>query len=330
MKHVSILIPEGDCSLTHIEATHQIFSEINKFVLQQEGEPLFNIELVGLNKTPQLKKGCYSVTPLRTIDELEHTDLVIIPAIQEEISGALQKNKRFLPWLCRQYRGGAELASLCLGSFLLADTGLLEGRKCTTHWSAAAAFREMFPDVLLVPDRIITDDAGIYSSGGALSFQNLLIYLIEKYAGRDMAILASKIFMIDMDRYSQSPFTIFNSQKSHDDEEISRVQQYIEQHLDEKMSVEQLAAMLPASRRNFERRFKKATSNSVLEYLQRVRIEAAKKSLESSRLTVSEVMYDVGYSDMKAFRTTFKKITGLSPLEYRKKYNPRAVLLTEA
>ncbi len=327
MKRIYILIPEGDCSLTHIEATHQILSHVNVFLASLDRPSLFSIKLVALNKNHAIKKGLFSVYPDLLIQDTEQASLVIIPAIQGDIHKALQANQAFIPWLVRQYNGGAEIASLCIGTFLLASTGLLDGRQCTTHWSAATKFTTMFPDAILLPDKIITDDSGIYCSGGALSFQNLVVYLIEKYAGRDIAILASKTFMIDIDRDSQSPFIIFKGQKAHDDEPIGKAQEFIEKNFGEKLSVDQLVAMAAVSRRNFERRFKKATSNSIIEYIQRVRIEAAKKSLESSRMNVNEVMYNVGYTDMKAFRTTFKRITGLSPVEYRNKYNPRMMVV---
>jgi transcriptional regulator GlxA family with amidase domain len=141
-----------------------------------------------------------------------------------------------------------------------------------------------------------------------------------------VAILIAKSFMIDVDKVSQSPFTIFKGQKEHDDEPIKKAQEFIENNFDEKITVEQLASMFALGRRNMERRFKKATANTVMEYIQRVKIEVAKKNLESSRKNVNEVMYDVGYSDAKAFRNTFKKITGLSPVDYRNKYNKVAVM----
>jgi transcriptional regulator GlxA family with amidase domain len=187
----------------------------------------------------------------------------------------------------------------------------------------------MFPDVNLVSEKIITDEQGIYSSGGANSFLNLILYLIEKYAGREMAVLSSKVFEIEIERETQSPFIIFGGQKDHDDESILRAQAFIENNFQEKISVEQLASMLAISRRNLERRFKKATSNTAAEYMQRVKIEAAKQSLESSRENVNEVMYKVGYNDTKAFRNTFKRITGLSPMEYRNKYNRENMLVRE-
>ncbi len=321
MKHVSILIPEGDCSLTHIEATHQILSEINVFLAARDRDPVFEIELVALEKSATLKKGLYTVKPDKSIGEVSRTHLIIIPALQGgDMVKSVRLNQPFVAWLKKQHAAGAELASFCLGSFLLASTGLLDNKRCTTHWSAATEFRETFPQVELVPEKILTDESGIYSSGGALSFTNLLLYLVEKYAGRDMAVLASKMFMIDIDRDQQSPFIIFKAQKNHEDEPIRQAQEFIEKNFTERLSVDDLASKFALGRRNLERRFKKATSNTVIEYIQRVKIEAAKLSLESSRDNVNEVMYKVGYNDTKAFRTTFKKITGLSPVQYRNKF----------
>jgi transcriptional regulator GlxA family with amidase domain len=321
MKHISIIIPEGDCSLTHIEASHQILSEVNNFMAARDQDPVFTIDLVALNKTSGLKKGLYTIIPDKVIGEVTKTDLIIIPALQgSDMKKAVEENRGFIEWLKKQHASGAEIASFCLGSFLLASTGLLDQKRCTTHWIAANEFRETFPAIELVPEKILIDENGIYSSGGALSFTNLLLYLIEKYAGREIAILSSKMFMIDIDRDQQSPFIIFRAQKNHEDEPIRKAQDFIEQNFTEKLSVDGLASMFALGRRNLERRFKKATSNTVIEYIQRVKIEAAKLSLESSYENVNEVMYKVGYNDTKAFRTTFKKITGLSPVQYRNKF----------
>jgi transcriptional regulator GlxA family with amidase domain len=324
MKHISILIPEGDCSITHIEATHQILSEVNVFLAARDRDPLLTIELVGLHKESMVKKGFYQVHHEKVISEIAKTDLIIIPAMQgQDMERAVELNRDYIPWIVDQHRRGAEVASLCLGSFLLAATGLLDGKQCTTHWSAANDFRKMFPNVELVPEKILIDENGIYSSGGALSFTNLLLYLVEKYAGRDIAVVTSKTFMIDIDRDRQSPFIIFKAQKDHQDEPILKAQNFIEKNFAEKLTVDELASMFALGRRNLERRFKKATANTVVEYIQRVKIEAAKISLESSTDNVNEVMYKVGYNDTKAFRTTFKKITGLSPVQYRSKFRDK-------
>lgn len=321
MKHVSILIPKGHTSVVNIEGTHQILNEVNTILAGMDKPALFKVQLVGISHETSQRNGLFTIGPDVLFEEVKKTDLIIIPAIHGDPKSVMEKNAVFVPWILDQYNNGAEIATFCLAAFFLAGTGLLDGKQCSTHWTAASAFRGLFPKVNLVDDRIITEEDGIYTSGGAYSFLNLLIYIIEKYAGRDVAILIAKAFMIDMDKVSQSPFIIFKGQKAHDDEPIKKAQEFIENNFDEKISVEQLASMFALGRRNMERRFKKATANTVMEYIQRVKVEAAKKNLESSRKNVNEVMYDVGYCDAKAFRNTFKKFTGLSPVDYRNKFN---------
>lgn len=325
MKHISILVPLGHSSLPNIDGTHQILSEVNKFCDRMGRPHIFKIQLVGLSSAIQQRNGLYTIQPDMLISDIKKTDIIIIPAMHGDIPSAIELNKGFIPWIVDQYKNGAEIASFCVGAFFLAASGLLKGKQAATHWLLANEFRAMFPDVELVDDKILTEADGLYTSGGAYSFLNLLAYLIEKYAGREMAVLISKAFMIDIDRISQSPFIIFQGQKAHEDEPVKQAQEFIEKNFEEKITVDQLASMFALGRRNLERRFKKATANTVMEYIQRVKVEAAKKQLESGRKTVNEVMYDVGYSDTKAFRTVFKKITGLSPLEYRNKYSKTMV-----
>jgi transcriptional regulator GlxA family with amidase domain len=327
MKHVSILIPQGHTSLVNIEGTHQILSEVNVLRTGMGKAPLFDIQLVGLSKQTTQRDGLFTIKPDCLLKDVVKTDLIIIPAIHGQFPRAVEDNREFLPWIVKQFNGGAEVASLCIGSFFLAATGLLKGKQCATHWRFANEFRALYPEVNLVDDKIITDDEGIYTSGGAYSYLNLLVYMIEKYAGRDVAILISKAFSIDFDRTVQSPFIIFQGQKAHEDETVKKAQEYIEKNFEEKITVDQLADEFAVGRRSLERRFKKATCNTVTEYIQRVKIEAAKKDLETGRKNVLEVMYDVGYSDVKAFRFIFKKITGLSPIEYRNKYNKELLVL---
>jgi len=320
MKHISILVPQG-AILGSIEGPRQVFTEVNAFLTRMGKPPIFKVELAGLSRSIPVYNGMYTVSTNRLTHDIHHTDLIIIPALEGDMVKNLENNQDFVPWIVQQYKAGAEVASLCVGAFLLASTGLITGRQCATHWMAANDFRRMFPEVNLVEDKIITDELGIYSSGGAFSYLNLILYLIEKYAGRDIAVFCSKAFQIDIQRDSQSPFIVFKGQKEHEDEPIKKAQEFIECNFGDKITVDQLADMLAIGRRNFERRFKKATSNTVVEYIQRVKMEAAKMSLESSRENVNEVMYNVGYTDPKAFRTTFKRITGMSPLQYRSKYN---------
>ncbi|MFZ5971397.1 MAG: GlxA family transcriptional regulator [Bacteroidota bacterium] len=320
MKKVSILVPESSV-LQAIADPQYLFITVNQFLLSRGNPPLFEVELVGARREVKLNNGSYSIHTDRLLNEVEKTDLVFVPALFGDMTQAIEKNKSAIPWIAAQYQKGAEVASLCVGAFLLAATGLLNGKKCSTHWGFQSELKEKFPEVEVVEGSIVTEEKRIYSSGGANSYWNLLLYLVEKYTDRETAILASKYFAIDIDRNSQAAFAMFKGQKNHNDAEILRAQQYIETNLHEKITIDELADSVAISRRTFERRFKQATNNSVLEYIQRVKMEAAKRSFESSRKNINEVMFDVGYTDTKAFRSIFKKITGLSPIEYRNKYS---------
>lgn len=329
MKTISILIPETAIVASIVDPRY-MFTAVNQF-LEASGKPaLFHVQLVGLSPEVRLNAGLFTVHTDATTREVQKTDLIVIPALSGDIQTALVANSGFIPWIRDRYSEGSEVASLCIGAFLLAATGLLKGKKCSTHWLFANQFRAMFPGVELVDGSIITEEERLYSSGGAHSYWNLLLYLVEKYTDRETAILASKFFAVDIDRDSQSAFMMFQGQKGHDDEEVKKVQEFIEQNVQDKITVDQLAELVAVGRRNFERRFKKATNNTVVEYIQRVRIEAAKRSFETSRKNITEVMFDVGYTDTKAFRDVFKKITGLTPIEYRNKYSKQTVVLQNA
>lgn len=320
MKHVSILIPRGHTSLVNIEGAHQIFCNVNDILSEFGRLPMFDVHLVGLSKETKQSTGLFTVNPDVLIDDVKKTDLIIIPAIHGDHTQAVESNKKFIPWIVSQYNSGGEVASFCIGSFFLAATGLLKGKKATTHWRFVDRFKSMFPDVNVLDDKIMTEERGIYTSGGAYSYLNLLLYLIEKHAGREIAVLIAKTFMIDINRDSQSPFIMFRGQKGHNDELIIKTQEFIENNFNNKITVEYLASMFALSKRNLERRFKKATSNTVSEYIQRVKVEAAKMNLETGSKNINEIMYEVGYADSKAFRNVFKKITGITPIEYRNKY----------
>jgi transcriptional regulator GlxA family with amidase domain len=325
MKHISILVPKG-AILGSIEGPRQLLQGVNAYLKEMGKEHMFQVQLVGLAREVQLAGGLYTIHSDVLLNDVRKTDLIIIPAIDGEMGQALAQNHEFVPWITKHYEAGSEVASLCIGAFLLASTGLLSGRKCATHWMAANNFKKMFPDVNLVTEKVVTDENGIYSSGGAYCYLSLVLYLIEKFAGRPAAVFCAKVFAIDIDRESQSPFMMFTGQKDHEDEPIRKAQVFIEDNFQNKITVDELASRFSLSRRNLERRFKRATSNTVVEYIQRVKIEAAKMSLESSRENVNEVMYKVGYTDTKAFRNTFKRITGLSPIQYRSKYNKEVLV----
>jgi transcriptional regulator GlxA family with amidase domain len=324
MKHVSVLVPKGDAIVDTIVGTYGQLRMANAYHRRSKGadRDLLEIDLVGIDRTPVIYNRYFQVSPNKTIKEIQKTDLIIVTAISGDLEKGIDANRGFVSWIKKQrIEHGAEIASLCKGALLLAETGLLNEKSCATHWTAHEIFRRKYPKVHLQPDKVICEDNGIFSSGGAYSFLNFMIYLVERNFGRETALWCSKVSEIDFDRDDQSPFMIFNGQKDHHDESIRKAQIYVEEHFTEKINLDRVAEMFMMSKRTFLRRFKKATSNTPLEYIQRVKTEAAKKKLESSTMNIHEVMYLVGYKDEKAFRNIFRKYTGLSPLDYRKKYN---------
>ncbi len=322
--HVSILVPESSV-MQAIADPQYLFSAVNQFMVAAGKEPLFDVQLVGITKEVKINNGLFSINVSQLLGDTTQTDLVIIPALFGDMPTAIEANKQMLPWIREQYDNGAEVASLCVGAFLLASTGLLDGKKCSTHWGFQNLFRTMFPKVDVIDGSIVTEQGRLYSSGGAMSYWNLLLYLVEKYTDRQTAVLASKYFAIDIDRESQAAFAMFQGQKNHADEAVKKAQDFIDTNIKERISIDELAGLVAVGRRSFERRFKLATNNSVLEYINRVKVELAKRNLEVSRKNINEVMYEVGYADAKAFRTIFKKVTGLTPIDYRAKYNKIAV-----
>lgn len=316
---VSVFVPQYGV-IEAITPAFRTFNTANEFLTAFSKKPVFKVEYVGLNEYVPANNGEYTVKTDRLLREVSHTDLLIIPPTFGSIDSGLEANAEAIPYFKKLHQNGSSLASLCVGAFLLAETGLLDGRKCSTHWAHVNEFRERYPGVEVEDGAIITEHDNIYSSGGASSLWNLILYLVEKFSDRETAVMISKYFALDIGRESQSQFAIFRGQKNHRDADIQKVQDYIEKNYGDKITVDDLTNHINVGRRTFERRFKYATNNTPTEYIQRVRIEAAKKFFEASRKNVTEVMYGVGYTDTKAFRDIFRKVTGLTPIEYRNRF----------
>ncbi len=316
---ISVFVPQHGV-IEAVTPPFRSFHTANEFLTTFDKEPIFKVEYVGLSEYVPANNGEYTIKTDRLLKDVAETDLLIIPPTFGDTLRGIEANAAAIPCFKRLYANGASLASLCIGAFLLAETGLLDGKKCSTHWAHINEFRERYPNIEVEDGAIITEYDNIYSSGGASSLWNLILYLIEKFADRQTAVMISKYFALDIGRDSQSQFAIFRGQRNHGDAEIEKVQDHIEKHYEDKITIETLASLINTGRRTFERRFKEATNNTSIEYIQRVRIEAAKKKFEASRKNVSEIMFDVGYTDTKSFRDIFKKITGLTPIEYRNKF----------
>ncbi|KAB7530349.1 helix-turn-helix domain-containing protein [Flagellimonas olearia] len=321
MKQLVILVPEGENNLSSIVGPYKIFSRANAHWMERGKRKVFDIDLVGTSKEVNFYDGLFCVRPKADMATMERADLIIVPSLNHNYEATIRDNQSLIDWLRDQYMKGSELASICTGAFLLAAAGLLHERNCSTHWAASADLKRRFPTIHVRTEKLITDENGIYTNGGGYSFLNLMLYLVEKYYDRETAIFCSKVFQIEMDRKSQSSFIIFKSQKMHGDELIKEAQSYIEDNVREKISITDLSSKFPVTRRQFDRRFVKATGNTPLDYIQRVKMEVVKKELETTGKTISEVMYEVGYTDEKAFREVFRRVTGLTPLDYKKRYN---------
>lgn len=319
MKHITILALE-DATINCIDSSFQILRRVNDFLQYSGKEPYYMVEIAGIAGNVELNSGLYAINVHKKLQDVRKTNVIVIPILCGSFEAACRKNSGYRDWVISQYRDGAEIVSLCVGSFFLASTGLLKGRKCAIHWAAKNEFSEMFPDVHAIDDTIITDENGIYTCGGGYSYLNLLLYIIEKHLGRHMSVLASKMFEIDIERKKQNPFMIFLGQKKHEDKQVLDAQEYIENNPTGLFSVDEICTKLDIGRRTFERRFRKCTGNSVAEYIQRVKVEFSKKELEGGSKTINEIIYEVGYNDINAFRKVFRRYTDLSPAEYRKKY----------
>lgn len=322
MKIISLLLHE-DVYASSIGGVIDLIYGTNQYLLECGRPEAFRLELVGekaknIHLDVPAQFVCYT-----TIDKVDRSHLVIVPGFKGDISVVLDKYKDVIHWIGEMYRCGSEIASMCVGSFFLAEAGLLNGITATSHWAAASEMQRRYPLIKVQSDRIITDQRGIYTSGGAFVALKLILYIIEKFCDREVALAISKRYSIEIDFISQAHFAVFSGQRRHGDEEILKSQSYMEMNYASNLSIEQVSALCHMGKRNFIRRFKVATNNSPIEYLQRVRIEAARKILENEDCSLTEVMGQTGYRDIKTFRMIFKRLTGLSPRDYRKRYSRR-------
>jgi transcriptional regulator GlxA family with amidase domain len=225
-----------------------------------------------------------------------------------------------VPWIIDQYNRGAHVASICTGVFLLAETGLLDGKTATLHWGFTGVFRERYPRVLLDQDRMFIDHGRLYCSAGVNAGMDLSLYLVEKFCGREAAVQSAKTMVLDLGRKRQTPYSSFLVEKDHGDLPVEKAQEWMEKHHAQPVDYDRLAAKFGMSRRSLERRFKRATGLTPLGYLQQLRVETAKRMLEEGTRTFSEITYQVGYEDVSFFRKIFVRLTGLRPREYQKRF----------
>ncbi|QIL41225.1 helix-turn-helix domain-containing protein [Pedobacter sp. HDW13] len=319
MIQVGVLMPKN-FRLLSIAAILDVFDTVNGFYRKDNLETPFAISLVTLDD----KNYNFSEHPSISIENVLPLDLILIPSFStNDMAASIAENRHYLPWLNLQHRKGAEIATFCTGAFLLAASGLLNGRAATTHVDACTAFSTAFPLVHLKADKTVTQDGKLFTSGGATSTFHLLLHLLQIHCGKEMAIKVAKIFAIDMDRVNQLYFSTFQPIRHHNDDIVASAQEKIENNYQDVATIEEMIKDIPSSRRNIVRRFKQVIGITPIEYLQQTRIEAAKKLLEQTAQQMTEVIYNSGYNDPKAFRKVFRKSVGMTPTQYRDKFQAR-------
>lgn len=258
-----------------------------------------------------------------TMRRVRHSDVVLVPALDPDVIQHLELNRDAVTWVRRMHDGGADVASVCTGSFVLGEAGLLDGREATTHWAFQPLLASRYPRVRLRPEAVIVDEGRVCTAGGATSFLNLALYLVERWLGPEVARACSRMFLIDPNKSSQTAYAILAGQKTHADADILRAQRLIEGTITQTPSVDELSKTIAMSRRTFVRRFTRATGTSPREYAQRVKVEAAKRALESGHPSIATIASQVGYTDPVGFRKVFVRLTGMTPADYRQRYGAR-------
>lgn len=318
MISVGILLPH-DYRLLSIAAILDVLEAANKIYKSKDEAIPFDIVLCQITESDSISS--FHGYPVAKIEQGNRFDLILIPSFStDDMNQTVGKNRTYIPWLLQQFQNGTEIATFCTGVFLLAASGLLNGKVATTHVDACPAFSSAFPGVILRGDKTVTEDGRLFTSGGSTSSFHLLLHLVQKYCNRDVAVKIAKIFAIDMDRQNQSYFSTFQPSRDHNDNIVAMVQQKIEANYQDAETIEELIKDVPSSRRNVLRRFKQITGIPPIEYLQQIRIEAAKKLLEQTNQHMGEVIFSSGYNDPKAFRRIFRKIVGMTPTAYREKF----------
>jgi len=285
--------------------------------------PLFDVTIASADGQPIQCLNKVHIQPHCGIAAIDKTDLVVI-ASATYIERILEKNPELVPWIRRQYDQGAHVASICTGVFLLAETGLLDGKSATLHWGFTEMFRRRYPQVELRPDRMFIDQGRLYCSAGVNAGMDLSLYLVEKFCGRPTAVQSAKTMILDLGRVSQAPYRCYLFSKDHGDPIVLKAQEWIEQHYKQPIDYGKMAKNFRLSRRSLERRFKQATGATPLGYLQQLRVETAKRLLEEGLQTFNEITYQVGYDDIPFFRKLFVRLAGLRPKEYQQRFSGHA------
>lgn len=325
---VVVLLLRGGLASTAI-APMEVFTAAGVVwnqLVNEPAQPPFNVRTASVTGGAVAADGPLSIVPSTSIDAIGRADLVLVPATGIETDLLLERHGAVVPWLRSCHERGAAIAGVCSGVALLAEAGLLDGRPATTHWGLAERYRRKYPAVDWQPERFVTEADGVYCGGGVYASLDLSLYLVEKFAGHEVAVQCAKSLLIDTPRTWQSGYSSPPRRRDHTDEKIHAAQAWLRSNCDGSFSFEELAARVNMSPRNFARRFKQATGETPLVHLHKLRIARAKALLERDRRTIQEIARAVGYEDVLFFRRLFKRYAGVTPQEYRKRFGPAGPL----
>ncbi|KJZ36964.1 MULTISPECIES: GlxA family transcriptional regulator [Pseudomonas] len=319
--HVTLLLT-NQCSAASATMALEVLSAANLFA--DTASSPFEVVIASLDGEEVAAWGGQTLRVDQSTREIAQTDLVLIPGFLFTLKDALPAFSAYGPWLRKQHAQGAVVASMCTAAFMLAEAGLLDGVRATTHWAFADLFRRRYADVCLDDSQIICEDNRLVTSGGASAAMDLLLHLVRRFASLELAQKCGKYLLVDSVRSEQSVYVMWSLPKQHGDAGILQVQNWLEQHFDRSVMIDDVARQFGFGIRNFKRRFKDATGYTPITYLQTLRLEKAKQLLETTRMTQDSITYAVGYEDGNSFRRLFRQRVGLLPAAYRKKFQPGA------
>ncbi len=310
-----------DCTASMILGVLDILAFANSQHKSKKGKDLFEIEIISETGKPVNSFSKFPIQAQRSIKTKFQYELLYVPGFVGDLEGLLLKEKKLINWLKQQYKKGSILTAACNGNFLLAEAGVMNGKKATTHWSLIEVFRKRYKEIMLEPEKIIVDNGSIVSAAGITAYFNLALFLIERYGSKELALTSAKIFLVDSGRKIQTPYQMYHVSKNHGDEEIVSVQDWLEKNFNENVTLDKMMNVCNLGKKTLMRRFKKVTGETPLIYLQKLRIENAKRLLESKKDSFNEITWKVGYNDVSSFHKVFKSETGLTPIEYRSKFS---------
>lgn len=319
MVKITFLAVEG-CLSSSISNLMDGFIIANLWRKAEGQSSLFETEVVARENKPVISSNCLQINPHRVLDDATDSDYLIIPAFLPVPETRQMQDPVMLNYIRRQHASGTTVAAVCTGSFFLAETGLLNGKVATTNWQFAKKFRYRYPDVHLEIDKILTEEDNLICSGAVTAMMNLALKIIRREGSDKLASACAKALLVDLNRESQAPYTIYQLSGQHRDADILKAEQYMCDHLDRSITIDQVAEFVCISPRHFKRRFKNATGESPLHYLQKLRIDRAKEQLENTLDSIDDITRQIGYENGSTFRRLFKRYTSLSPREYRDKF----------